>query len=150
MSASFGFTQEDTYELAARSEDGDTSGIVSWVEAHVRSHRDMHALFEFLGHAIYAIWPLALTKGANLADGDYWAMSTGPTANAASVTATQMITTSLNADWDTLTPLIHATLSKDEEFHGSVVVYLLVAFGDGLRAVTQSTDPSADHEKGSM
>lgn len=143
MSVAFGFTEEDTYELCARALERDTAGIVAWLQTHIRQHHDMHALYEFMGRVIFKTWPMALTKGAKLSDGDYWAMQVGPGAEAPAVTATQMITAALNADWDTLTPLIRAALSKPEEFHGAVAVHLIVALGDGLRAVTEADEPTA-------
>ncbi len=142
MSA-FGFTTEDTYELAYHAVERDTSGIVEWMEAHIRTARDMHALMEFMGRVIYRTWPLSLTKDVRVGPRDFWAMEVAPGAhpNAAQRTSTQMITASLNADWDTLTALIHTALGAREEFHAEVTVHLIAAMGDGLRAVPESSDP---------
>lgn len=140
----FGFTETDTYALCAAAVDRDTKGVVSWLEEHVHDHRDMHALFEFLGRVIYKTWPMALTKGVTVKDGDYWAMDVKPGASTVATAATQMITASLNADWETLTPLIRSALSKPEEFHGAVAVHLIAATGDGLRAVTESSPDGSD------
>lgn len=141
----FGFDADDALALASLAHEGDSAGLADWLEAHIKSHRDMHAFFEYVGRAIYKTWPMAMTAGATLTEGDFWAMRAGPNASPAAAVSTQIITASLNGDWDNLTALIRATLTRPEEFHASVTAHLLKAFGDGLRAVTaKPTEPSAD------
>lgn len=138
----FGFTGDDVITLAARTLDRDSRGVADWLAEHVHTHRDMHALLEFVGRAIYKTWPMALTKGVEIGEGEFWAMMQGADAKPSAVASTQIITASLNGDWENLTALINATITtRPEEFHAEVTAHLLAALGDGLRAVTDSTEP---------
>jgi hypothetical protein len=127
---------DDTVPLVELIYDGDSAKIVEWLEEHIRSHLDMYALLEFLARMIYKTWPMALTKDVEIGTKDFWALDVRPGAPAANIATARIITAALNADWDTLTALIHATLSQPEEFHGGVTAHLLAAFGDGLHAIT--------------
>ena len=132
----FGFDHDAFVTLCALTTDWDTAGVTDWMQEHIKHHHDMHALLESLCRAIYSTWPLSLTKGVNLGEGDHWAMEANPDATPESIASTQLITAALNADWDNLTALINALVRhRSEEFHAAVTVHVLVAVGDGLRAV---------------
>lgn len=136
--AEIGFNAEDTMALTVDVVEGNSAGMSSWLQAHIHTHQDMHALMEFLTRMIYKTWPMALTKDAAIGAGDFWAMESAPGARPTNVTAAQMITLALNGDWDTLTALIHATLSLPEEAHAEVTAQLLLAFRSGLCAIRDS------------
>lgn len=141
MSAQFGFNETDGHDLALFALEGDSARLADWLADHILTHRDMHALLEYIGRVISKTWPMALTKGINRGESDFWAMEAGPNSTPAAIASTQMITASLNEDWDSLTALIRAALSKSEEFHASVVAHMLKALGDGLRALTHANTP---------
>ena len=134
MAEQFGFTGEDTHALAEYVYDQDVDAIAGWCEDHIQTHRDMHALLEFICRAISKIFPLALTKDVTLKEGEFWALEVGPTAAEASTHAARMITASLNGDWPSVTALIRATLSHSEQLHHEVLVELLVGFRAGMQA----------------
>ncbi len=129
----FGFDQDDLYDLCALIESRDSARITEWLQSHVHRLHDMHALLEALCRVIYAVWPKGLTKDVTLGEGEFWAMS-GDGADSAARTAAQMVTASLNGDWDNLTAIIRAILGHPEEFHGAVTAYIIAAVGDGLVA----------------
>lgn len=140
MAADIGFTEGDAHVLLVQALDRDADGVASWIKQHIVRYQDMHALCEFLGRVISTTWPMALTKTVTIAPGDYWAMENQGEPDPAAITASQMITASLNRDWDTLTALIGAALTQPEDYHGHVVVRLIDATGDGLRAIAESAD----------
>lgn len=137
------FNQQDTHELAAHLFDQDSEHVTQWMHEHIQNTRDMHALMEFLGRAIYKIFPLGLTKGVVIDEDHYWAMRiTGATQD--HVDAGRIMTAAFNADWPTMTALIAAVLTHPHDYHAEVVVHLLAALGDGLRAA------AAEHDRGNQ
>ncbi|ALJ22083.1 hypothetical protein [Microbacterium sp. No. 7] len=136
MGYEHGFDAEDAEELMYLVHDGDSNRIAGWMEQHIRSYRDMHALFKLLTRMIAKSFPLALTKGVNFREGDLWVMEDRG-ATPAARDAARMMTVAMNGDDDTLTALILAALTQPEEHHAAIAAYLLAAWGDGLRAITE-------------
>ncbi|MHC9046793.1 hypothetical protein ACYX8G_19585 [Microbacterium saperdae] len=134
MSA-FGFDALTAEELIQPVYDQDAEGVATWCETHIRTHRDMHAFMEFLARMIVKTFPMALTKDVTLGPNDFWGLAPGPAATPSDIDAARMITAALNEDWATVTALIHATMSRPDVAHAEVVVHLLKAWGEALRAV---------------
>lgn len=132
----FGFTLEDTHELAALALERDSRGIAQWCEDHVRTYADMHALHEWMGRVIYTTWPMGLAADATRENGDVWILQVGDGASPAAIASGQLLSTSLNGDWETLTALINAMIEEHpDEHHAAVTAYVVAAVGDGLRAI---------------
>lgn len=129
------FTSDDTITLATFVHENDVDATTAWLELHVRTTRDMHALMEFLLRAIHKIFPMAITKDVKLTRGEFWALDVRG-ARRSDAEAARMMTAAFNGDWATASALIKATLAQHEDFHAEVLVRLLKALGDGMRAVT--------------
>ncbi len=128
------FDTADTQILAGHLYDRKSDEVVVWLRAHILTHRDMAALLEFLTRAVHKIFPLGIMKGITPGDSEVWALHIGKNATEAQITAGQMMAAGFNADWDTVSAHVHAVMTKPDAFHAEVVVSLLSALGDGLRA----------------
>lgn len=137
MSAPFGFTEADGEVLMMLAYDRESGPIVEWMQAHIRTVRDMHALMEFICRMVYVVFPMELTKGVELAEDEIWALRVDEQSDDETADAARMVTVALNADWDTLTALIKATLSQPVEHHSGVVAVLFRAWSDGLHAIAE-------------
>lgn len=133
----YGFNEADGEVLMRLAYERETGPVIGWLEAHILTVRDMHALMEFLCRMIHGTFPMALTKGVVLAPDEVWALDASKASDAASEDAARMITVSLNEDWDTLTALISATLTQPFEHHGVVAIELIGAWSSGLHAIAK-------------
>lgn len=130
------FEPGDLHVLAERVYADDPEATADWYDEHVHTHRDAHGVMLFVCIAISKIFPVAFTEGVVLGEGQFWALQVSPQASGAEAVVGQLITASLNADWNTVNALIDANLVATDEHHVEVLVKLLQAFGDGMRAAT--------------
>lgn len=136
----FNWSADDGEDIMMLVYERETAPLIAWMETHIRTHRDMHALMEFLGRMIYKTFPLALTRDVTLSAGEFWALRIGGAPDREAATSARMVVAALNADWDMLTALIVACLKRPEEYHAAVTAHLLAAWGDGLHAITDAKE----------
>lgn len=142
MSVTFDYLEFTRLALAREA-----SPLVDWMEAHITTPRDTHALMEYMGRVIYKTFPMALTRDMQPEESEFYAVEFSPNLSPERAMSARIVTTALNGDWPTLTALILATMRQSEEFHASVMALLMLEFVRGLEAVS---DENTNHMDGAQ
>lgn len=137
------FSQAEFEAVVPAIFENDADAISAWIDLHLTDPQAFAQLLHTLARLIAAIWPLELTRGADITGTDFWAMEAIPGGDPTrdNWIAAQIITASLNEDWDTVNALILAVMDDPNEVVlARVTVHLLKAFGDGLRAIAAARE----------